>query len=216
MKYVASQAQTSAAACSADIWPPPRRLLALSCARVLNHSSHPLQVLLADVALGENLTYDLARISPKEVAYDAGDCLAAHVELADPCPVNEGTPRRAMGDNSLLLEAGEKGADGSYRQWPRPFRRQLDFSCRRFALVPEDANDRQLEVAEVGARRHGLKLQLSFKGRQYTSCFVALTRLSQADLPAGGGAGSCHLNLLELGPPGPPKNRESSMRAPRL
>src|SRR5207244_8259005 len=103
-----SEAQTSAAACSTDIGLSPLRLLPLGESGVLNHSPHSLQILLADIGLGENLSDDFAGIAAKEIANDTGDRFAAQVHLTDARAIDEGDPGAPVVDDSVVRPSAER------------------------------------------------------------------------------------------------------------
>jgi len=132
----------------------PLRLLAFRRARIFDHGPHAREILVTDIALREDHADDFAGVAAKEIANDAGDRLASHVQLAHRGAIDEGPSVAAMSDDSLLLQASQHGADGRNSQWAGTLQRGLDLNRRRLGLVPQDSDNRQLEITEVEARRH--------------------------------------------------------------
>ena len=131
-----SKAQTNAESRSIVIVALPR-FSALGRPGVLYHGPHPRQVGLTHVPLGENLSDHLAGVAAKEITNHSRDRLSPHVELAHPRPIDERPTVGTMRD-----------------QRSRALHCQLIFRRRGFALVPQDAHDRQLEIAQFGSRCH--------------------------------------------------------------
>src|SRR6266550_3602001 len=132
----------------------PLWFLAFGRARGLDHGSHAREIFVADIPLGENLADDFARVAAKEIANDACDRLTSHVQLAHRRAIDKGPSVGAMTDDSLLLQASHHRADSGDREWARALQRGLYLRRRRLALVPQDSDNRQLEISEVRTRNH--------------------------------------------------------------
>src|SRR2546423_1036569 len=162
----------SAATCSTDIGRPPGFIPALDRAGVVNQLLHAREILFADIALGQNLSHDLAWIATEQIVDDAGDRLAPHRQLTDARPVNEHAPVGAMTDDAPFFQPHQQCADGSDGQLARALEGLLHLRCRRLSLIPQDTHDRQLEIAQIGYHLND-KLQLSLTGRQASALLTA-------------------------------------------
>src|SRR5687767_1290681 len=134
---------------------PLSTLLPRLPAAIVDQFAHSIEIARRDVSAREELAHHRGGIPRKHRIDKRPEHRAPHRRLCYRRPVDERASHRAMAYDASLLESRENRGDRSDRKVAPPAQCRVNVSGGGFLLLPEDAKNFELKLAELGSFAHG-------------------------------------------------------------